>query len=66
MLLHGIEEESNENTDQHVIDVLSEFMGETISIQDIGQTHRLLGKKPNRKSRPVCKVYTLQHQEFSF
>ena len=35
LLLHGIEEESNENTDQCVIEVLCESMGETISIQDI-------------------------------
>ena len=30
LLLHGLEEESNENTDQHVTDVLSESMSETI------------------------------------
>ena len=47
-----IEQESNENTDQRIIDVLSESMGETISIQDIDRTHRLPGKKPNGKSRP--------------
>ena len=51
--MHGIEEESNENTDQRVIEVLCESMGETISIQDIDRTHRLPGKKPNGKSRPV-------------
>ena len=53
LLLHGIEEESNENTDQRVIEVLWESMGETISIQDIDRTHRLTGKKPNGKSKPV-------------
>ena len=52
-LLHGIEEESNENTDQCVIEVLCESMGETISIQDIDRTNRLPGKKPNGQSRPV-------------
>ena len=35
LILHGIEEESNENTNQRVIDVLSESMAEAISIQDI-------------------------------
>ena len=44
LLLHGIEEEPNENTDQRVIDVLSESIGKTISFQDIGRTHRLPGK----------------------
>ena len=47
--LDDLEEESNKNTDQRVIDVLSESMGETISIQDIDQTHRLPRKKPNGK-----------------
>ena len=28
-------------------------MGDTISVQDIDRTHRLPGKKPNGKSRPV-------------
>ena len=51
LLLHGIEEESKENTNQHVIDVLSKSMGETISVKDIDQTRRLPGKKPNGKSR---------------
>ena len=53
LLLHGIEAESNQNTNQRVTDVLSESMGETISIQDIDRTHRLSGKKPNEKSRQV-------------
>ena len=53
LLLHGIEEESNENTNQRVIDVLRQSMGEAISIQDIDRTNRLPGKKPNGQSRPV-------------
>ena len=53
LLLRGIEEKSNENINQRVIDVLSESMGEVISIQDIDRTHRLPGKKPNGKSKLV-------------
>ena len=49
LLLHSLEEESNENTDQHVTDVLRESMGDAISIQDIDQSHRLPGKEPNKK-----------------
>ena len=49
LILHGLEEEYKENTDQHVIDVLSESMGEAMSIQDIDRTHRLPGKGPNGK-----------------
>ena len=49
LLLHGLEEEFDENTNQCVIDVLSKSMGETISIQDIDRTHRLPGKTSNGK-----------------
>ena len=52
-LLNGLEEESDENTDQRVIYVLSEFMSETISSKDIYETYKLPGKKPNGKSWPV-------------
>ena len=52
-LLNGLEEESDENTDQRVICVLSEFMGETISSKDIYETYKLPGKTPNGKSWPV-------------
>ena len=52
-LLHDIEEESNDNTNECVTDVLSKSMGVTISIEDIDGTHRLPGKKPNEKSRPL-------------
>ena len=53
LLLHDIEEKSKDDTNQCVTDVLSESMGETISIEDIDRTHRLLGKKPNEKWRPL-------------
>ena len=53
LILHGLEEESNGNTNQRVLDVLSQSMGETIYIQDIDQTHRLPRKTPGEKSRPV-------------
>ena len=59
LLLHGIEEESNENTDQRVIEVLCESLGQTISIQDIDGTHRLPGKKENGKSRPAILNFVL-------
>ena len=53
--MHGLEEKSNENTNQRVIaiDVLSESMGKTISIQGIDRTDGLPGKKANKKSRAV-------------
>ena len=45
LVLYGIEEESNENTDKRVIEVLCESTGATISIQDIDWTYRLPEKK---------------------
>ena len=63
VLLHGLEEGSNKNTDQRVTDVLSRSMGETIYIQDIDQTHRLPRKKAKRKIKASnCNLCTLQHQ----
>ena len=53
LLLHGIEEKSNGNTGQRVINALSESMGKIISIQNIDRAHRLPRKKPNGKSRLV-------------
>ena len=53
LLFNGLEEESNENTGQRVICVLNESMGETTSSQDIDETYKLPGKKPNGKSWPV-------------
>ena len=63
--MHVIEEESNENTDQRVIDVLSESMGDTIFIQNIDRT--IDWKKAKREIETSnCKVCTLQHQERIF
>ena len=52
-LLHALEEESPGNTDQYVIDMLSESISEAISIQGIDRNQRLPRKKPNEKSRPL-------------
>ena len=57
LLLHGIEEESKEDTNQHVTDVLNKSIGEIISVKDIDQTHGLYGKKPNGKSRPAIVMF---------
>ena len=71
LLLHGLEEESNENTNQRVTNVLSKPVGEIISIQEVDRTHRYLRKNPTGKSRPViadylnCRLFEvcmLQHQ----
>ena len=48
LLLHDIEGESNDDTNQCVTDVLSESMGETISIEDIDRTIDCLEKSQTR------------------
>ena len=53
LLLHGLEEESNRNTDQRVIDVSNESMGEPI---------RYLFK--NGKSRPVIVTFILYNTRY--
>ena len=42
---HGLENESNKNTNEHVIDVLSKTMSETTSPQDIDRSHMLPWQK---------------------
>lgn len=58
LLIHGREEENNKNTYQSVIDMLHEFMGRTMSLQDIDQSNRLPCKKSNKKSWPVIAKFT--------
>ena len=55
ILLHGIKEEKDEkNTDEIVMKVLKEEMGEELTEQDIGRSHRIGKiKKINNKPRPI-------------
>ena len=61
LLLHGLEEESNRNTDQRVIDVSNESMGEPIRylFKILRKSSDSLEKKWNGKSRPVTVTFIL-------
>ena len=51
LLIHGIDEENQENTDEVVINILKEEMDEKIKHQDIDKSHRLGNGKPD-KNKP--------------
>ena len=54
-LIHGIVEETVQDTDKKIINTLQQSMGETIKSQDIDRSHRLGKPKSskNAKSRPM-------------
>ena len=53
LLIHGLPESKNENTDELVIDTIKEKMGEEIKKNEIDRSHRLGAPKNNGKSRPI-------------
>ena len=53
MLIHGLPESKNENTDELVIDTIKQKMREEIEKNEINRSHRLGAPKNNGKSRPV-------------
>ena len=53
LLIHGLPESKNENTDELVIDAIKEKMGEEIEKNEIDRSHRLGAPKNNGKSRPI-------------
>ena len=52
LLIHGIKEEKDENTDNVVIKFIQDDLQEEINIEDLDRTHRI-GKVNNGKSRPI-------------
>ena len=52
LLIHGLEEEAQENTDHKVLEVLQDKLQLPLAINDIGRTHRL-GQKREGKKRPI-------------
>ena len=54
LLIHGIDEENQENTDEVVISVLKKEMDEEITHLDIDRSHRLGNRKLDKsKPRPI-------------
>ena len=50
LLIHGIDEENQENTDEVVINVLKKEMDEEITHLDIDRLHRLGNRKLNKET----------------
>ena len=53
LLIHGVPESKNQNTDEQVIDTIKEKMGEEIEKNEINRSHRLGAPKNNSKTRPI-------------
>ena len=53
LLIHGLPESKNENTDELVIDAIKEKMGEEIEKNEIDRSHRIGVPKNIGKSRPI-------------
>ena len=59
LLVHGVEEKNNEDTDQEIINIVKNDLGEEITIHDIDRTHRLGKRKlDNNVSRPIIVKFT--------
>ena len=60
LLIHGIVEETAEDTDEKIINTLQQSMDETIKPEDIDRSHRLGKPKfsKNAKPRPMIVQFT--------
>ena len=59
LLVHGMEENNNEDTDQEIINIVKNDLGEKIIIHDIGRTHHLGKRKlDNNVTQPIIVKFT--------
>ena len=59
LLVHGVEEKSNEDTEQEFINIVKNDLEEEITIHDIDRTHRLGKRKlENNVPRPIIVKFT--------
>ena len=59
LLVHGVKEKNNEDTDQEIINIVKNGLGEEIAIYDIDRTHRLGKRKlDNNVSRSIIVKFT--------
>ena len=52
LLVHGIVEETVENTDEKILNTLQQSMDETIKPEDIDRSHRLGKSKSSKNAKP--------------
>lgn len=53
LLLHGVPEKKNEDTDEVFIDTVNEHLGLKIGFRDIGRSHRLGAPREDGSARPI-------------
>ena len=64
LLVHGVKEKDNAGTDQEIIKIVKNELGEEITIHDIDRTHHLGKRKlDNNVPRPI--VLNLQGTTFA-
>ena len=51
LLIHGVDETADENTDEAAIEVFNEKLGFNLNLDDIQRSHRLGPKRNARESR---------------
>ena len=65
LLVHGLEEKNNEDTDQEIINIVKNDLAEEITIHDIDRTHRIGKRKPDNNVRqPIIFKFTRYKIEF--
>lgn len=60
LLIHNIPENKDENTDDTVIKIIGEKVGEPVCLEDLDRTHRLGPPKTN-KNRPIIVKFSRYH-----
>ena len=58
LFVHGVEKKNNEDTDQEIIDIVKNGLGEEITIHDIDRTHHVKSKLDNNNPRPIIVKFT--------
>ena len=62
LLIHGVDEEANECTDDKVLDIIQTKLNVPLTINDVSRTHRL-GKPADGKKRPIIIRFVSHRQK---
>ena len=53
LLVHGVEEQEQENTDNIVLNVIKEHLDIELSVKDLDRSHRIVKRNSSSKRRPI-------------
>ena len=62
LLVHGVEEQEQENTDNIVLNVIKEHLDIELSVKDLGRSHRI-GKNNSKTKRRSIIVKIISYNE---